>query len=67
MRISLASQIAEVERELKQRSLVYPRMVASRGFKQGLADLQVSHLQAVRETLLLLKANEPAIKQRLAQ
>lgn len=67
MKVSLASQIAEVERELEQRKLVYPRLVASRGMRQGIADLQMAHLQAVRDTLVWLKENENMIKQRLAQ
>jgi len=66
-KVSLASQIAEVDRELAQRKLVYPRMVAGRGMRQGIADLQMSHLQAVRDTLAWLKENENMIKQRLAQ
>lgn len=67
LRISLTSQIAEVDRELGQRKLVYPRLVAGRGMRQGIADLQMAHLQAVRDTLVWLKENEPLIKQRLAQ
>jgi hypothetical protein len=67
LRISLTSQIAEIDRELGQRKLVYPRLVASRGMRQGVADLQIAHLQAVRDTLVWLKENELMIKQRLAQ
>jgi hypothetical protein len=35
--------------------------------RQGIADLQMAHLLAVRDTLLWLQANERLIKQRLAQ
>jgi len=66
MRISLASQIAEIDRELAIRREVYPRQVASRAMRQGIADLQIIHLQAVRDTLVWLQSNEPTIKQRLA-
>jgi hypothetical protein len=66
-KLSLASQIAEVERELGQRKLVYPRLVASRCMRQSLADLQMAHLLAVRDTLIWLEQNEALIKQRLAQ
>jgi hypothetical protein len=66
-KISLSSQIAEIDRELSQRKAVYPRMVAGRGMRQGIADLQIAHLQAVRDTLAWLKENENMIKQRLAQ
>jgi hypothetical protein len=67
MKISLRSQIAEIDRELGQRKLVYPRLVSCRGMRQGIADLQMAHLLAVRDTLLWLQANERLIKQRLAQ
>lgn len=67
MRISITSQIAEIDREINQRKQVYPRLVASRGMRQGVADLQMAHLQAVRETLAWLAENERTIKQRLAQ
>lgn len=67
LKISLASQIAEIDREIGQRKLVYPRMVANRSMRQSIADLQMAHLQAVRDTLTWLKENELLIKQRLAQ
>lgn len=67
MKISLTSQIAEIDRELSQRKQVYPRLVASHSMRQSIADLQITHLQAVRDTLLWLKENELLLKQRLAQ
>ncbi len=67
MKVSLSSQIAEVDRELAQRRQVYPRLVSSRAMRQSIADLQMEHLQAVRDTLAWLKENELLIKQRLAQ
>lgn len=66
VKISLASQIAEIDRELAQRRSVYPRLVASKGMRQSIADLQVKHLEAVRETLVWLQENERSIKQRLS-
>lgn len=67
MKLSLDSQIAEIDRELAQRKLVYPRLVANRSMRQSIADLQIAHLQAVRDTLVWLQENERTIKQRLAQ
>lgn len=67
MRISLASQLHEIDRELEQRRQVYPRLIATKGMRQSIADLQIAHLQAVKDTLLWLKQNERSIKQRLAQ
>lgn len=65
-KVSLRSQIAEIDRELQMRAEVYPRKVAGRGMTQGMADIQVAHLQAVRDTLAWLQANEALIKQRLS-
>lgn len=62
MKISLTSQIQEVERELSQRRSVYPRMVATRKLKQSLADYQMQRLEAVLATLKWLQANEAAVK-----
>lgn len=67
MKISITSQIAEIDRELAQRRQVYPRQVASRAMREGIANLQIAHLQAVRDSLVWLQANERLIKQRLAQ
>lgn len=61
-RVSLASQLAEVARELKKRGEVYPRLVATRQMRQAEADLHVAHMQAVLATLKWLQANETAIK-----
>jgi hypothetical protein len=67
VKLSLDSQIAEIDRELAQRKLVYPRLVANRSMRQSIADLQMGQLQAVRDTLVWLKENEALIEQRLAQ
>jgi hypothetical protein len=67
MKVSLTSQIAEIDRELSQRRVVYPRLVANRSMRESVAELQMAHLQAVRDTLVWLKENETLIKQRLAQ
>lgn len=67
MKVSLASQIAEIDRELAQRKQVYPRLVQTRKMNERLAEIQVKHLQAVRETLVWLKDNERVLKHRLAQ
>lgn len=49
--ITIAQQIDEVERELKQRAAVYPRLVDARRMTQGRADLQVARMRAVLKTL----------------
>lgn len=66
MKISLASQIAEIDRELTARADVYPRLIKTNRMRQSIADIQVKHLEQARETLTWLKENERMIKQRLA-
>jgi len=66
MTISLAQQIDEIEHELSQRKLVYPRLVSRGSMRQSIADLQVARLAAARDTLVWLQANEATIRQRLA-
>jgi hypothetical protein len=66
-RVSLASQIAEVTRELKKRGEVYPRLVSTRQMRQAEADLHVAHMQAVLATLKWLQANEDVVKSAVQQ
>lgn len=66
VKVSIKSQIAEVDRELGQRRQVYPRLVSNRTMRESVAELQIKHMEAVRETLVWLQDNERLIKQRLA-
>lgn len=67
MKISLAQQIDEINRELGQRRIVYPSLVARGTMRPSIAEFQVNRLTAARDTLLWLQANELTIKQRLSQ
>jgi len=67
MSLSLTSQIAEIDRELACRKLVYPPLIARRAMRESIAELQMAHLQAARDTLIWLQAHELTIKQRLSQ
>lgn len=49
--VSLAGQIAEVERELTMRKAVYPRWVAAGRIKQDQADARTIAMEAVLATL----------------
>ncbi len=49
--VSLAGQIAEVERELAMRKAVYPRWVADRRITQAAADARTIAMEAVLATL----------------
>jgi hypothetical protein len=50
-RIMISDQIKCIERELNYRHRVYPRLVAEGKFSQSFADMQISHMTAVLETL----------------
>ncbi len=54
MKISLNQQIDEIDRELKQRAAVYPRLIAQGKLKQSLADYQNDRLKAARKSLMWL-------------
>lgn len=62
MKISLAQQIEELERELHMRADVYPRLVRSGKMRQSIADYQIERMKAALETLRWLQTNEAAIK-----
>lgn len=62
-RIIITEQIDCVERELRFRGYVYPRRVSAGKMTQAQADQQISHMQAVLQTLQHVrdgKANELA-------
>ncbi|ORE98675.1 hypothetical protein [Aurantimonas sp. 22II-16-19i] len=62
MKLSLASQIACVRREIAQRRKVYPRLVATRKMRQVEADRHIEEMEAVLATLEWLQPNEAAIR-----
>lgn len=49
--ITLADQLAEVERELKARVFLYPRMVKDGKLTQNMADTRLRRMEAVARTL----------------
>ena len=49
--IPLQAQIDCVERELRQRARVYPRLIAQKKMSQGFADVETARMQAVLKTL----------------
>lgn len=53
--ITVDDMIAEIERELKQRSRVYPRLVSSGKLAKDRADRQVKVMRAVRAHLIAEK------------
>jgi hypothetical protein len=61
-KISLGSQIAEVERELDWRRKNYPGRVSSRAMRDAEADLYITHLEAALASLRWLQKNRDAIE-----
>ena len=49
--VSLATQLAEVEREIMLRRRVYPRFIKSGQLSPAAADRQISIMEAVADTL----------------
>ena len=57
-KIPIASQIAEVKRELALRANTYPRLVGSGKMRQGEADLCTARMEAVLATLMFVQKHE---------
>lgn len=66
MKFSIAAQLEEVQRELDQRATVYPRLVRSHSMRESVAAYHVARMEAVKQTLLWLQANETEIRQIMA-
>lgn len=56
--IPIDLQIAEVERELKLRARVFPRQVSKGTITQSAADKHMANMEAVLETLKLVRQKE---------
>lgn len=67
MKVSLIGQIAEVDREISMRQRVYPEQIRRGKMRQAEADLLISRIQAVRASLVFLKANEDDIRRLVAE
>ncbi len=66
-KVSLVSQILEVEREIAKRRQVYPRLVAKGDMRQAEAELLIARMEAVFDTLTFLSAHEAAFREWHAQ
>lgn len=65
--VPLDDQIAEVERELRAREHVYPRLIEKGRLKPETADKHVCHLTWALQSLKFLRANQDWIKSIAAQ
>lgn len=61
-RIPLSEQIAEVEREIRQRARRYPDLVEAGRLKPETADAKLAALRAAQSTLVWLEGNMSWIK-----
>ncbi len=61
-KVSLVSQILEVEREIAKRRSVYPRLVGAGKMRAGEAELLIGRMTAVRDTLVFLQTHEATIR-----
>lgn len=62
MKIAIAGQIAEVERELAMRRNVYPRAVAKGNMRESEAQLCLARMEAVLATLRFCQQHERDIR-----
>lgn len=58
--VPIQVQIVEVERELRQRARVYPRLISSGQLSQERAESQVRYMEAVLKTLIQARDHQPA-------
>lgn len=62
MKVSIVSQIAEVQQEISKRRSVYQRLVSKGQMRQSEADYKISIMMNVAETLLWVQRHETTIK-----
>ncbi|MCT7667650.1 hypothetical protein [Shinella kummerowiae] len=65
-KISIVSQIFEVDREIAMRERVYPREVQSGKLKKEEAEMLMERIHAVRATLVFCKEHEADIRAYIA-
>lgn len=61
MKLSLISQIAEVQKEIEMRGKVYGEQVRKGRMRQSEADYKINSMKCVADTLLFVQRNEAAI------
>lgn len=66
-RVSIHSQILEVERELALRRGAYPRQVGAGKMRPAEAELLIGRMEAVSATLCWVRDNEAAIRAWVAE
>ncbi len=67
MKVSLIGQIAEIDREISMRQRVYPEQIRRGKMRQAEAELLMGRIQAVRASLVFLKAHEDDIRRMVTE
>ncbi|KNY13639.1 hypothetical protein AKG11_28310 [Shinella sp. SUS2] len=65
-KISIIGQISEIDREIKHREKLYPRLVHEGRMKQVEAEMLMERIYAIRQTLVFCKDNEADIRAYIA-
>lgn len=61
-KFSLRQQIAEVDRELRMRATVYPRLVRKGEMRQSESEYLIDLMQGVKATLEMIEQHEDAVR-----
>lgn len=62
MTVPIAEQIAEVEREIRQRERLYPKWIIAKRLKQETADTKLRDLRAAAATLRVVAAHADGLR-----
>ncbi len=65
-KVSLISQILEVQREIAKRKQVYPRLVAKGDMRKAEGELLIGRMEAVLATLLFVQQHENGFRAYIA-
>ena len=65
-KISIIGQISEIDREIKQREQLYPKLVREGRMRQVEAEMLMERIHAIRATLVFCKDNEADIRAYMA-
>ena len=66
-KISLIGQVAEIDREISQRQLLYPRLVREGRMREEERVMLMDRIMAIRSTLMFCRENENDIRAWMAE
>jgi hypothetical protein len=67
MKVSLVSQIAEVQTEIQKRGEVYGRLVSKGQMRASEADYKIGIMKSVAQTLIWLQRHEETVRKAVAE